>query len=139
MYSYTQKPGQAKQAPPLKTLGSGIVAQPLQGLTTQQLTSLTTLTSNNFGQLNTISISGLDYIHHHPDVKKYEIYESPEDLLALSVAWKRHRDTDTSYTGYRNLLDAELFKVLTHEDQTVADSIRDYYSKKVMMWKLMCG
>ena len=133
-YSYTNQ----------KNTRTGFSAQPvspvtltgasgIQGLTTQQLTALS---SNNFGHLNTISISGLDYIHHHPDVKKYEIYESPEDLLALSVAWKRQRDTNTSYTGFHNLLDNELFKVLTHEDQTVADSIRDYYSKKVMMWKL---
>jgi hypothetical protein len=134
MYSHTQKPGQAKQAPPLKTLGSGIIAQTLPGLTTQQLTALG---SNNFGPLNTVSITGVDFgisKSYHPDVKKYEIYESPEDLLALSVAWKRCRDNGTA--SYNNLLDPSLFKALTHEDQTVADSIRDYYSKKVMMWKL---
>lgn len=115
---------------------TGIVAQTmhgtLQGLTTQQLSPLS---SSSFGN---ITIGGSDHhiIFQHPEIKKYEIYESPEDLLALSVAWKRQRDTNIAYTGYRSLIDNDLFKVLTHEDQTVADSIRDYYSKKVMMWKL---
>jgi hypothetical protein len=118
-------------------IGGGGAGGPQQysGLSNQQLTALT---SNNFGHLNTVSISGMDYIvgSHHPDVKKYEIYESPEDLLTLSVAWKRCRDGNKEYPGFRNLLDTSLFKEITPEDQHTADEIRDYYSKKIMMWKL---
>lgn len=118
---------------------TGLIAQSrpltIQGLTTAQLTALS---SNSFGHLNTISISGSEYgiNAHHPDVKKYEIYESPEDLLTLSVAWKRCRDESKEYSGFRNLLDNSLFKEITPQDQIVCDTIRDYYSKKIMMWKL---
>ena len=139
MANYTSTPrsaGIVAQHNPLNsvTIGGNGYSN-IQGLSNQQLTALT---SNNFGHLNTISISGLDYIvgSHHPDVKKYEIYESPEDLLTLSVAWKRCRDENKEYPGFRNLLDNSLFKEITPEDKHTADEIRDYYSKKIMMWKL---
>jgi hypothetical protein len=70
----------------------------------------------------------------HPTVKRYEVFESPEDVLALSVAWKRLRDNDKHIVG--KLLDSELFNHIKQEDRNKANEIRDYYSKKVMMWKL---
>lgn len=134
-YQYTGRglhtnTGIIAQTMPLTIAGSGY--QSSAGLSTAQIQALTsTSISNN----HTLSTSGLfavsESTKRHPDVKKYEIYESPEDLLALSVAWKKQRDG-----GYSNLMDPRLFKVLTPEDQMVADSIRDYYSKKIMMWKL---
>ena len=69
------------------------------------------------------------------DVKKYEIYESPEDILALSVAWKRLRKNGVSL-GISTMLERQVFERLTPEDRETANLIRDYYSKKIMMWKL---
>ena len=70
----------------------------------------------------------------HPEVKKYEVVESPEDILALSVCWKRYREQGVSPAA--KLLDRALFEKLTQEDRDKADVIRDYYSKKLMMIKL---
>lgn len=95
---------------------------------------------NLYGSSPTVTISSmLDTIsindpNRHPDVKKYEIYESPEDVLALSVAWKRLRDNKQSNVG--SLLHRDLFQHLTPDDKVKADAIRDYYSKKIMMIKL---
>ena len=72
-------------------------------------------------------------------VKKYEILEIEEDLLALSVAWKRLRDAAKkggSYVPVSKLLDKELFSHVTDNDREQANNIRNYYSKKIMMWKL---
>ena len=68
-------------------------------------------------------------------VKRYEIIEIPEDLLALSVCWKRLRDSGQSqHIG--KLLDKVLFEKVTQHDKDTAATIRDYYSKKIMMLKL---
>jgi len=99
--------------------------------------------TNSYGNLNTISINSLNgfnsnelFNHNmHPGVKKYEIYESPEDILVLSVAWKRLRDAGVHGTVSK-LLDRTLFSLVIPEDRTVANEIRDYYSKKIMMLKL---
>lgn len=69
-----------------------------------------------------------------PDVKRYEVFESPEDVLALSVAWKRLRDSGTYVAS--KVLDRVLFKELSEEDKAKAIEIRDYYSKKIVMWNL---
>ena len=73
--------------------------------------------------------------------KKYEIYESEEDLLALSCAWYRIRNssTDTNVAirpSISKLLDRDLFPLVTDEDKALAGKVRDYYSKKIMMLKL---
>jgi len=68
-------------------------------------------------------------------VKKYEIYESKEDLLALSVCWKRLRDSGQSL-GIGELLNKRLFSEVSTEDRDKANEIRDYYSKKIMVLKL---
>lgn len=73
--------------------------------------------------------------------KKYEIYESEEDLLALSCAWYRIRNTSKdANVGIRptisKLLDRDLFPLVTDEDRELAGKVRDYYSKKIMMLKL---
>jgi len=70
----------------------------------------------------------------HPSVKKYEVYETPTDILALSVAWKRLRDIGR--TGIGKLLQDELFQEVTNNDEEKAKEIRDYYSKKIMVHKL---
>jgi hypothetical protein len=78
------------------------------------------------------SLSGLNSDYHK--VKRYEVCESPEDTLALSVTWKRLRDAGKSTSG--KILDRQLFDEVTDADREEAKVIRDYYSKKIMMWKL---
>jgi hypothetical protein len=90
------------------------------------------LSSNNVFSLD----SFMNDRNLHPAVKKYEIYESPTDLLALSSAWKRMRDNGSAQGRIAKLLDNELFQSLSRQDYEQAEKIRDYYSKKIVMWKL---
>jgi hypothetical protein len=73
-------------------------------------------------------------------IQKSKVVESTEDLLALSTAWYRLRQsriTDpTLYIGVSRLMDAELLTYVTDEDRKHAADIRDFYSKKIMIWKL---
>jgi len=80
-----------------------------------------------------------DELSYGPDVKKYEVYEISVDLLALSVCWARYRkvrDTSGLHPVITKLLDSELFRLVTDDDVEQANIIRDYYSKKIMVWKL---
>lgn len=67
-------------------------------------------------------------------VKKYQMYEVGEDALVLSVAWNRLRSTNSSTTT--KLLDGTLFDKIIPEDRELAEKIRDFYSKKIMMLRL---
>ena len=71
-------------------------------------------------------------------VKRYEVIEATEDILALSVAWKRLRDTksESIQTGITTLLDDNLFRKIEEPDRIRANEIRDYFSKKIMLWTL---
>jgi hypothetical protein len=89
-------------------------------------------TSNNIFSLD----SFMNDRNMHPDVKKYEIYESPMDLLVLSSAWKRLRDSGSAQGRISKLLATELFQEVSSLDHQHAEKIRDYYSKKIVMWKL---
>jgi hypothetical protein len=94
-------------------------------------TSLSSLNLNNL----TISLDEYDNSH----VKKYQVMEIEEDLLALSSAWYRLREETKQgkpYVSINKILDKELFNHVTEEDRNLASSIRDYYSKKIMMWRL---
>ena len=71
----------------------------------------------------------------NPHIKKYEIYEFNEDVLALSVTWKRLRDNGNHICS--KITDAVLFNHITEDDKVNAGIIRDYYSKKIMMLKLL--
>jgi hypothetical protein len=76
-------------------------------------------------------------------IKKYEVIETPEDLLAMSVAWHRIRKENKEATGSKpyptitTLLSNDLFGFITQEDRDKANVIRDYYSKKIMMLTLL--
>lgn len=80
---------------------------------------------------------------NNPRVKKYEVIETHEDLLAMSCAWYRIRlelkskDNTKIYPTITSLLCNELFDIVTAEDREKASAIRDYYSKKLMMLTLM--
>ena len=71
-------------------------------------------------------------------VKRYEVIEATEDILALSVAWKRLRDTtnESIQVGITTLLDDNLFRKIEEPDRIRANEIRDYFSKKIMLWTL---
>ena len=73
-------------------------------------------------------------------VRKYEIYESKEDLLVLSCAWYRLREQRKKDHGMAisisKLLDRNLFNSIIEADRELATQIRDYYSKKIMVLKL---
>ena len=92
--------------------------------------------SNSIGiqNLNTTIDWGTDRY-----VKKYQLLEIEQDLLALSCAWQRiraGRKEGQVYITITKLTDPELFKQLTQEDHDKAAQVRDYYSKKIMLWKL---
>ena len=78
-------------------------------------------------------------------VKRYEVIEATEDILALSVAWKRLRDIKKESIqnntlglsiNVTTLLDDHLFKKIEESDRIRANEIRDYFSKKIMLWTL---
>ena len=69
-----------------------------------------------------------------PHIKQYKINESTEDVLALSVTWKRLRSGKTA--TIESLTDSELFTHITEEDRIEANTIRDYYKKKLVLWAL---
>lgn len=75
---------------------------------------------------------------NNPHIKTHQVYEIDKDLLSLSVCWKRYRDIkdDTPRPYIGSLLEAELFRCVTDLDVELANRIRDYYSKKLMMWAL---
>ena len=68
-------------------------------------------------------------------IKKYEIIETEEDILAVSVAAFQYRNkpkhTNAFITG--NLLNKDLFDLVTEKDREHANNIRNYYSKKIVM------
>ena len=71
----------------------------------------------------------------NPYVKTYEVYESPEDVVVLAATWKRVRD-ENRYGAITKLMDDALFKEISPADRNSAAEIRDFYSKKCMMWAL---
>lgn len=73
-------------------------------------------------------------------VKRYEVIEATEDILALSVTWKRLRDIKNEggslNASVTTLLDDHLFRKIEEPDRIRANEIRDYFSKKIMLWTL---
>ena len=96
--------------------------------------------NQSLGQLlaGTVNSSLFD-TEYSPHVKKYQIFEITEDLLALSCAWYRIRNLpaqDSTSLTIAKLIDTNLFKCLSKVDFELASKIRDYYSKKLMVLKL---
>lgn len=105
-------------------------------LTPQQISAITNSTSNlssvaNWSQnnLNSIFVNLDGELGHH--IKKYEIMESTEDILVLSVTAHRMYSVQ-----HYKLTSAELLKHIKQEDREKAEEIRKYYSQKIMMLKL---
>lgn len=65
-----------------------------------------------------------------------------EDILAMSCAWWRHRNSPESQTkpqvnfNIGTLTDARLLNLVTDEDRHLAGTIRDYYNKLIVLWSL---
>lgn len=123
----------------MSSIGTGILAQPMGQQLASSLSPITITSSGNL--LNSINgasanwtNSPFDYqTNTHTNLKKYEVYESTESVLTLSCAAKRlHQENKIFY----KITDHELYNRITPDDRTMADQIKDYYSKKVMMWKL---
>lgn len=101
------------------------------------------LNTNNWSSATngSITISALPHSNWEtdPDIKRYQVLEIKKDLLALSCAWQRIRaehEEGQVYITITKLTDPSLFNKLTQEDHVKAAKIRDYYSKKIMLWKL---
>lgn len=72
-------------------------------------------------------------LQHHHDVKKYEMYETPVDVLTLSCTLQRLR-ANQDY-GHK-ILDKKVVDSVNSDDRERTRTIRDYYSKKIMFGKL---
>lgn len=106
----------------LNSIGSGVsMNQALKNLNTVSL-SHSSPWDLTFAEDNT-----------HENLKRYEVYESTESIIALSVA--KHRLNTTEHT-FHKLTDRALYSKVTAEDRLKADEIKDYYSKRIMMLKL---
>lgn len=127
----------------IQTNGSGSGTYTVStGLSTAQVPTITLANLQGMQLSNTVH-SGVQWdeisiqSRYHESIKKYEVLESSEDILALSVTWKRFNKTNPSVmASVSNLLSKELFNHITDEDRELAHEIRDYYSKKIMLWKL---
>ena len=107
---------------------AGISSNPIQPL------SIGTLLNNGGGISSSAwAILGAENTSPHELLKKYEVYESNESLLTLSVTAKRVlQETKVFY----RMTDRDLYSKIIPEDRNLADQIQNYYSKKVMMWRL---
>lgn len=96
-------------------------------------------TQSLLNQINSISMSNhapwdLTFSSDtHTHLKKYEMYESSEDIVALACASDRIFNANKIY--YK-VTDRELYQKIEQQDRDKAKEIKDYYSKKVMMLKL---
>lgn len=123
-----------KQSYPSGALGSAVGSTVISGVNLNNLANIS-LTSSQISSLtNGNDIFTFDF-GINPNVKKYEIYEFTEDVLALSVTWNRLRTHGINTAS--KLTDNELFRNITPEDRTLADTIANYYSKKIMMLKIL--
>ena len=98
------------------------------GISAQTLSPISIHNLNSYGNVTSASMNWNDLgLNMNPSVKKYEVVETTEDIVALSVA--AHREFKENSIHYK-LLDASLFNKVTSEDREHAKTIKDYYSKK---------
>lgn len=96
------------------------------------------LTSNG---VNNIWLSSEDE-KSNPYVKKQEIFELKEDLITLAASWYRYRKlrnerhNSTYGLTIESLTSKDLFEFVNEDDLSLADQIKNYYSKKFMLLKL---
>lgn len=69
--------------------------------------------------------------------KEPEVFQSPVDLLVLSATWFRIRKENLQVEeGVSSLTDASLLSFVKAEDYDLANTVRDHFSKKIMLWAL---
>jgi len=110
-------------------------------VTTQQIPSSQNNLHTLLGINSTTSFDDLYLKQSNTEyVKKYEVFETTEDILALSVTWHRMRSSLSHKINMiapdnrpTKLTDSVLFREMIQEDKDRADIIRDYYSKKLMV------
>lgn len=91
-----------------------------------------TATANNTPLLSIFNVPNT-----YVDIKKREnLFEITEDIITLSATWNRLQKSSPIGLPFSGLLDKELLPKVTIEDRDHAARIRDYFSKKIMMWKL---
>ena len=121
-------------------INGGSLTANLNGYTSSPTISLGAIGSGSTGySAQGVNLGNSIEFQFNDDVQKYEVYEISKDLLALSVCWSRYRKTRNDYgpqPTITKLLDSELFCLVTEDDITHANIIRDYYSKKIMVLKL---
>jgi hypothetical protein len=98
--------------------------------------------ANGNNASNNLTISIDQFLNPNPNVKTYEVFETTEDLLALSVTWERIRkqkySKQASYLVIppSSITDKVVFDQITVDDRIRANIIRDYYEKKIVWWTL---
>jgi hypothetical protein len=113
---------------------TGLSTAQVQALSPSQVITMSNL-QNSYSYPS--SIFGEEKSAYGSHIKKYSIFESTEDLLVLACTWRRLREGNASLaTGMKNMLDHQLLEFISPEDRQEAIDIQDYYSKKIMMWKL---
>lgn len=124
----------------ITTLGSrnpGLTLNTITGLNGNVISGVNR-NSNIFSGLNNLSgsVTWDSNSSTNGNVKKYEVFETSEDILALSVTWHRLRLLGNRIINTirpTTLTDNILFTEINQEDRNRADIIRDYYSKKLMV------
>jgi hypothetical protein len=127
----------------ITTLGSrnpGLTLNTITGLNGNVISGVNR-NSNIFSGLNNLSgsVTWDSNSISNGNVKKYEVFETSEDILALSVTWHRLRLPGNHIINTirpTTLTDNILFTEINQEDRNRADIIRDYYSKKLMVMTL---
>lgn len=145
-YNYNQAKQQVTIQQLATQINSGQIAK--QGLTLGAIGSSASSNPWIIGSSNpnTINLTGGIFMDEaQPHVKKYEVFETEQDILLLSVVWQRMRnerdELQINKTGAliampTNITDKILFQNIKSEDLEKTDKIRDYYSKKLMWWTL---
>jgi hypothetical protein len=110
------------------------------GLSTAQIQAISPSQAINLSSLqksysSSGSIFGEEQSAYGSHIKKYSILESTEDLLVLAATLKRIREKQSMH-HIHSVLDSNLLEYITPEDRQEATEIQDYYSKKIMLWKL---
>lgn len=97
------------------------------------------LNSGPVGPIGQLHIADLFEHTNHGHYERITYFKFNEDILALSYAWWRHRnsqDRQSQFVNVNKLTDSALVNLVTSEDRNHAEKIRDYYSKLIVLWNL---
>ena len=122
---------------------SGILAQPNTIYTGPQI-SINGNASPQYGNvtINSVGKVSYDYSYLNQNITRYEIIESRQDIIALSTCWNRIRNNqsiDPTYISIgiiTSMIDDTLFSQVNEDDISYANTIRDYYIKKITVLAL---